>query len=182
MAQKYGLIPSVGFAPGWREWPTQSHTPSSGHPWFNDWMTWRCKGWALRPTLGQVWSLSQLQSSQDQLKLSRQLKCNSPSPSAQFLSLPKGTESPGEFRTQVCLRVGCLGKRLMAPAQSQKANERPKWDLLDSRSFHSTSASIIPQWTIQKGGVGREWKGGSGGRGRGCTCGWFLLTENHKIP
>ena len=32
MAQKYWLIPSVGFAPGWREWPTQITPLLQGTP------------------------------------------------------------------------------------------------------------------------------------------------------
>ena len=129
-------------------------------------MTWRCKGWALRPTLGQVWPRSQLQSSQDQLKLSRQLKCNSPSPSAQLLSLLRGTESLGEFHTQVCLRVGCLGKCFMTPAQSQKANKRPKGGLLQTAD-HSTAhlpASFHNERSrrVGWGGSGREAREGGG--------------------
>lgn len=77
---------------------TQGHTPFSGyqHLESNDWLTRGNTGRAepLAPIEDKSAGPSQLQSSCGQLKLSRQLKCNSTSPPAQscFFHCPEGID------------------------------------------------------------------------------------------
>lgn len=75
---------------------------------------------------------------QGQLRLCMQLKHSQLFPCPILLSLPSSYWSWQYSGTQICLRVCCLGKWLMILAQSQKANERSKWNLVHTCQHNST--------------------------------------------
>lgn len=153
MAEKTQLIPSVGFAPGWKGLPHPRSHPFLRAPqiqWLND---MGLKGWGLRLNSGQVQSLSQLQSSQGHWSFLGNWNA------IQLLPLPNPASfTPSRYwcqgysHTQVCLRVGCLGKWVTTLAQSQKANEISKCDLLQMRQHHSTIIKWAEEtkWMNQK--------------------------------
>ena len=103
--------------------------------WLND---MGLKGWGLRLNSGQVQSLSQLQSSQGHWSFLGNWNA------IQLLPLPNPASftpsrywSQGYSHTQVCLRVGCLGK-LRHLSKVRKL-------MRDQNGIYYRCVSIIPQ-------------------------------------